>query len=203
MGAIFQMAEDRTKSSQTRNRIFTKATDLFNEMGFDHVTIRDICKGADIAIGTFYLYFKSKGDILYEVYQKADEIFAEKEISERGDLLTTAKILELIRTQFSMVSVFHIQSEGIKHLYVYQLESDNQYFFSEDRKFHTQLFKVVESGQNTGEIRSDMTCHDIAWRILRFSRGLVFDWCLHNCEYDLMDFGLHEMEIYIDLFENK
>lgn len=194
------MPEDQSKASQTRKRIFTAATELFNEIGFNRVTIRDICKGASISIGTFYLYFKSKGEILYEVYQEADKLFADKNISERSDLSTAAKVLELIRTQFSVASLFHMQSDGIKHLYIFQLESDNKYFFSEDRKFHTQLYEVIKSGQNAGEVRNDMACHDICWRILRFSRGIVFDWCLHNCGYDLMDFGLREMEIYINCF---
>jgi TetR/AcrR family transcriptional regulator, fatty acid metabolism regulator protein len=191
------------QASKTKERIFIKATELFNESGFENVTIRQICKSANVAIGTFYLYFKSKHEILYEIYRKADEIFENKHVSDKNDVSAFNKIMELIKIQVSVGSIFHLQSDAIKQLYIFQLSSDNQYFLSEDRKFHKQLCEIVDNGQKLGEIRSDMSSHDICWRILRFSRGLIFDWCLHDCKYDIMDFSENEMKIYLELFRSQ
>jgi len=189
------------QASQTKDKIFTAATELFNEMGFNKVTIREICKRAEVGIGTFYLHFHSKHEILYEIYHKADEIFEFKQISEKKDLNVFEKIVELIRVQLSIASVFHLKSDAVKQLYVYQLESDNKYFLSEDRKFFKQLYKIVEDAQSDGVIRKDISSHDISWRILRFSRGLIFDWCLHNCDYDIIEFGTQETRVYIQSFK--
>lgn len=188
------------QASQTKDRIFTSAIELFNEIGFDKVTIRQICKKAEVAIGTFYLHFTSKHEILYEIYHKADDIFEYKKISERNDLNPFEKIVELIRIQFSMGSVVNFKSDAVKQLYVYQLESDNKYFLSEDRKFYKELFKIVDAAQANGEMRNDVSCHDICWRILRFSRGIIFDWCIHNCEYDIMTFGVQETIFFLEFF---
>lgn len=188
------------QASQTKDRIFTSAIELFNEIGFDKVTIRQICKKAEVAIGTFYLHFTSKHEILYEIYHKADDIFEYKKISERNDLNPFEKIVELIRIQFSMGSVVNFKSDAVKQLYVYQLESDNKYFLSEDRKFYKELFKIVDAAQANGEMRNDVSCHDICWRILRFSRGIIFDWCIHNCEYDIMTFGVQETIFFLGFF---
>jgi len=190
----------RQQASQTKNKIFTSATELFNEIGFDKVTIRDICKKAEVALGTFYLHFNSKHEILYEIYHKADDLFEYKQISERKDLNTFEKIVEIIRIQLSMASTFHLKSDSIKQLYIYQIESDNKYFLSEDRKLFKQLHKIVEDAQLDGEIRNDVNSHDISWRILRFSRGIIFDWCLHNCDYDIMEFGIQETTFYLQSF---
>lgn len=190
----------RQQASQTKNKIFTAATELFNEIGFDKVTIRDICKKAEVALGTFYLHFNSKHEILYEIYHKADDLFEYKQISKRNDLNTFEKIVEIIRIQLSMASTFHLKSDSIKQLYIYQIESDNKYFLSEDRKLFKQLHKIVEDAQLDGEIRNDVNSHDISWRILRFSRGIIFDWCLHNCDYDIIEFGIQETTFYLQSF---
>lgn len=189
------------QASQTKDKIFTVATELFDEIGFDKVTIRDICKKAEVALGTFYLHFKSKHEILYEIYHKADDVFEYNKISEKKDLDAFEKIVELIKTQLSMAFIFHLKSDAIKQLYIYQIQSDNKYFLSEDRKFFKQLHKIVEDAQLNGEIRKDTSSNDISWRILRFSRGIISDWCLHNCEYDLVEFGIHETAFYLQLFK--
>lgn len=189
------------QANQTKDKIFTAATELFNEIGFDKVTIREICKRAKVALGTFYFHFKSKHEILYEVYHKADEIFEHNQINERTDLDVFEKIIELIKMQLSMSFIFHIKSDAIKQLYVYQLEADNKYFLSEDRKFYKQLHIVVADAQHQGKIREDISSHDICWRILRFSRGLLFDWCLNNCNYDIVEFGVRETEFYLQCFK--
>lgn len=188
------------KANQTKDKLFTAATELFNEIGFDKVTIREICKRAEVAVGTFYVHFNSKHEILYEVYRKADDIFEYKHISEEKGVNTFEKIVEMIRIQLSMASIFHFKSDAIKQLYIYQIESDNKYFLSEDRKFFKELSKVVETGQLKDEIRKDIKYQDICWRILRFSRGIIFDWCLHDCSYDVIEFGVQEVSFYLQCF---
>ncbi|MFT4005537.1 MAG: TetR/AcrR family transcriptional regulator [Lacrimispora sp.] len=190
------------QAAQTKNRIFVNANELFNEKGFKSVTIRDICKRSNIAVGTFYLHYQSKHDILYDLYKRVDERVGEKGISEQDSLDSLQKILELIRIQLSAASIFHIQSDAVKQLYSYQLESDNEYFLSEDRQFYIQLTKVIDEGKVKHEIRTDITTHDICWRLLRFSRGIIFDWCLHNCSYDIVGFGSEEIAFYLESFRD-
>lgn len=191
------------QAAQTKNRIFNKANELFSEKGFNNVTIRDICKEAHIAVGTFYLHYQSKHDILYSLYKRADELIEEKQINEQVDLNSVQKILELIRIQLSIADLFHVQSDAVKQLYSYQLESDNEYFLSEDRQFYIQLTKAIDEGKAKHEIRMDITTHDICWRLLRFSRGIIFDWCLHNCNYDVVAFGTEEITFYLESFRNR
>jgi AcrR family transcriptional regulator len=51
--------------AQNRETILTGARQVFAEMGFAAVTVRDIIRATPLASGTFYNYFKSKE----EVYQ--------------------------------------------------------------------------------------------------------------------------------------
>ena len=52
------------KKEEKRNRLLDAANTLFIEKGVSSTTIADICNMANIAKGTFYLYYKDKEDIL-------------------------------------------------------------------------------------------------------------------------------------------
>jgi len=57
-----------TKSpGKTRERIVSAAMELFAKKGFDKTTVDEIVAKAGVAKGTFYLYFKSKEDLIKEL----------------------------------------------------------------------------------------------------------------------------------------
>lgn len=47
----------RKKGQKTKRKIFNTAMKLFKEKGYDNVTVDEIVAGAEIAKGTFYIYF--------------------------------------------------------------------------------------------------------------------------------------------------
>ncbi|MCC9624064.1 TetR/AcrR family transcriptional regulator [Thalassospira sp. MA62] len=52
------------KKADKNRRILEAATTLFHKAGYDSARIEDIAEMANISVGTFYNYFKNKGDIL-------------------------------------------------------------------------------------------------------------------------------------------
>ena len=55
------------KSDRTRRRILAAAKHLFDRRGYRDTTVDDITRRAEIAHGTFYLYFRGKSEILREL----------------------------------------------------------------------------------------------------------------------------------------
>ncbi len=51
------------EKERTRKEIFEAARQLFLKNGYRNTTIKDITGKASLSIGTFYLYFESKGEI--------------------------------------------------------------------------------------------------------------------------------------------
>jgi len=63
------------KKQEKRSRIKDAALELFKKKGFGETAIDEIVNSADVAKGTFYLYYKNKQELLEElVSEKSKEI---------------------------------------------------------------------------------------------------------------------------------
>jgi AcrR family transcriptional regulator len=74
-----QGLRERSKADRT-HRILTAAMRLFRAVGYDAAKIEDIAAAADVAPGTLYNYFKTKGDILMAIVtMEVEEVLTEGE----------------------------------------------------------------------------------------------------------------------------
>ncbi len=61
----------RTESEAVRReQILKAARKVLDEKGYENTTVSDIVKEANVAQGTFYLYFRSKKDVIIELGQQ-------------------------------------------------------------------------------------------------------------------------------------
>ncbi|MBE7440278.1 MAG: TetR/AcrR family transcriptional regulator [Spirochaetales bacterium] len=83
------------RSQETRERLFATALELFSRKGFEKTTMREIAQEAGLALGASYYHFKSKEEIVLELYRRTQSddskilIFfqQEKKLSERLQFL--------------------------------------------------------------------------------------------------------------------
>jgi len=183
----------------TRQKIFNTTLKLLKELNFDKITIRKICKEAEISVGTFYLYFKSKHHILSEIYKELDKVFMEVDINSRKDLNNLEKIKELIRIHISYVS--NIEINTAKEIYASHIYLDSEFVFSEERFFLMILNEIILEGQKNKEIVDYMSSKEIVNKILKSIRGEIFDWLIHDGGYDIEKTALNELSLYLSLFK--
>lgn len=55
------------KPSDTKTRLLYSAISLFGQNGFHNVNVYEISRNANLSVGSFYLYFKSKDECLREI----------------------------------------------------------------------------------------------------------------------------------------
>jgi AcrR family transcriptional regulator len=68
-------SRSRAKKIDKRQAIVEAARDLFTTEGYETTTIADVARRAGVAVGTVYLYFKNKTDLLYGVKEDWDAEF--------------------------------------------------------------------------------------------------------------------------------
>lgn len=77
------MGKSEEKKKLKREALLTSAFDLFTEKGINKTTVSDIVKKAELAKGTFYLYYKDK----YDIRDKLIAMRAVRIIEQTGDEL--------------------------------------------------------------------------------------------------------------------
>jgi len=174
-----KMTSRQSQAIKTRNKIYNTAFDLMKKKGFDNITIEDISKKAGVSVGAFYHYFKSKNDILFETYHRADEYFQEKVEGKLKSETSLDQIVEYLVEYAKFAKMMGIDFS--KQLY----NTENKFFIKKDRYMLTILQNIIRNGQEKNEIISDMSPEEITEYLFIAARGLVFDWCLYDGQYDL------------------
>lgn len=176
-----KLTKRQTQANKTKNKIYKVANELMEKKGFNNVTIEDISKKAGVSVGAFYHYYKSKDDILFEIYRRADEYF-ENEVAhrlEKDDLNTFDRIVLF----FKFYGKYNTERglENVSQLY----NTKNKFFIAKNRYMITLLQEIIAKGQEENEIFTEMTPESITEYLFIVSRGVVIDWCLHDADYNL------------------
>lgn len=174
-----KMTNRQKQAINTKNKIFDITISLISENGYDQVNIEDICKTANVSVGTFYNYYKSKNEVFYEIYTRADHYF--KNIVK--DKLYKGCTPEGILEYFNYYAIY-CEKTGVSML-TQMMNASNSNFIKKGRYLQVLLIQILEEGLRTGALKSDKNAEDLCDYYFMVARGVLFDWCLHNGIYDL------------------
>ncbi len=148
---ISNPATRRERSKQDKlKRIKEVAEHLFRERGYEATTIRDISDGADVAVGTIFLYFKDKSDLLIKLYDEALETTWQTVLAEEP----RATLLENLLTAFTKLLEFHARDSRLAITYLKEVLSHHasQEWSEVLNRFLEHLTSLVQQAQDRGEV---------------------------------------------------
>lgn len=87
------MERKKGKKNQKRKKILDKAWELFRKNGYEETKVEDITRELGVSKGSFYTYFETKYELLYEILEKIRKENAER-INEINVNQAPDKILE-------------------------------------------------------------------------------------------------------------
>jgi AcrR family transcriptional regulator len=68
-----ELTPRQKQARESRQKIYDAAVELFEKKGYENVTIEQICSKAGFSAGNFYVYFKSKDQIIMEQFLDIDD----------------------------------------------------------------------------------------------------------------------------------
>lgn len=175
-----KLTKRQIQAQNTHDKIYNIAIELIESKGFENITVAEICEAANVSIGSFYNYFKSKHDILDNIFRLADDYFLNVVSHNLKEGSSHEKIIKF----FHYYGDYNLDRgiDFVKQLYT----GKNNLFATKGRPMQAVLQSIIEEGQSTGEISINMTSEEIVRFLFIAIRGVVYDWCLHDGEYDLL-----------------
>ena len=205
----------KQQAMKTRRRLFDKAIQIFATKDMDDVRIKDICDAAGVSVGTFYLYYASKEDLLLEGYRVFDEEIISRVQDKKydsyldalyfiiayqcgdhrgidiGDATENDQLTNILRDYAAGELLLWKQELRI------QIKTGGRYVIEPDRPMNKYVLSLVESAQEAGELTKDVSANEIASTVLRMSRGVIFDWAVRNGSYNAAECALHDVKFYL------
>lgn len=192
-----ELTSRQKQAIETKLRITEAAMKLLKSTSYESIKIVDICKEANVSVGTFYHYFESKYTIIESGYHSIDTLILEKFEQQSFDSYIDA-IIELNKAEATIVA--SLGFNFISNSYIQILMDESQYTISPNRLVHLKLIELLELALCNQEIIST-DIYDLAEYINRTARGNIFDWCLKRGTTNLVEVWTSDITNIIAMYK--
>ncbi len=193
-----------TKGMKTKRKIYEVAVKLFEENGVDQTSVNEIVKKAGISKGNFYIYYKSKFSLIEEYTQNLDVNY-EEYFTSIPENTSASDTIHLMTRKIAQVLVKDIGHNIIKNSYSAMLSSkiDSKIILNYDRRLPEIYKNLILRGIHEGEFKSITDADSFTKHFMISIRGVIFDWCVCSCSFDLEKELLDHTELLLDGLKAK
>ena len=168
--------------SQKRKKIIDKAWELFAKNGYEETKVEDITKDLEISKGSFYTYFATKEELLYEVLGKI-----KKEVIENLENINVDQTPEKVLEDYVKAKMNHavkiLNNMKLRVVEKYLIDPKLRILFQELQEKSTNFIKIniVEkfNSKNGNKYNADVISEFILISIEEF---LYDEFVLKNLE---------------------
>lgn len=172
--------------------IINAAIDLIADNGIQQMTIKNLSVKIGFSEGAIYRHFDSKMEILLGILamfkDDKNSTLAQMQSSTRDDALT--KLQTLFQERFA-----HFSTNPAIAAVIFSEE-----IFQNDQRLSEEVFRimqesqaivrgVIENGQKTGQMRTDISANQLSLLITGALRLIVTQWRLSGFAFDLQKEG--------------
>ncbi len=172
-------------AQNTRRRIVSAAWSLFYEQGYEHTTVEEIIELSNTSKGSFYHYFSGKDALLSTLSDLFDEKYETLLETMPPHLTAMEQLLYLNGELFGMIET-SVPLELLARMLSTQIvTSGKKHLLDHRRVYYRLLRRIINEGQQSGELTSARPCADLVKIYALCERALMYDWCLCGGEYSL------------------
>lgn len=192
----------KEQAQLTKKKIFDTTMRLVRKKGYSKITIREICQNARISVGTFYLYFSSKDDILLEIYHKADQKITFPAIpSDTGSIDYPSLICGYFSVYLRCMTETQ-EKELLCEIYRSALVSGNNQFLNPERPLYRAVLSALGTAAENGALCPLHTPPQVCQRLFLFVQSYIYQWLTSNelTSAVLTETCILELALYLTLF---
>jgi AcrR family transcriptional regulator len=157
------------RGQRTRQKLLTGAEEVFGELGFHNAGIVEITQHADVALGTFYLYFPDKKSIFQDLVRTLNtrlRAAIREQIREIDDRLEQEVIgfetfFEFVRKHKNLYKVI-LQAESV----------DEDLYRWHYRTLAEGYVRGLRRAQAAGQVRTDLDAETLAYSLMGMAQAL-------------------------------
>ena len=175
-----------TGSADKRAAILEAATAIFAERGFFTAQVADIARGAGIAAGTVYLYFRSKDEILTSIFDRTmKDAIAEGRAAVAGVKDPRERLLRIARLHLTRLG----RDRNLAIVFQVELRQTTKFM----ERFSTTglgdylllIQETIEQGQARGRFRKSLNARTAAKVFFGALDEMATNWILSRRRYAL------------------
>lgn len=168
---------------QTYNKILNAIHELVQEKDYDSITIREIAQKAGISVGSYYKYFQSKDDIIFQQMRKSF-MFTQEDIAPQLNKTSGIENLKVyLEMQNELVTGSNIP--WLREVFRLFLYHRLEVVLDQQSVNYKVIEKIVIQGQKDGTLRNDIASTELAWIILKMIIANYYSYCMQNGNFDL------------------
>ena len=193
----------KKNSRNTKGRIISAAWELFYEQGYDDTTVEEIIEKSQTSKGSFYHYFEGKDALLGSLSILFDEKYEElMEVMDKN-MNSFDKLMFLNKELFKMVEN-SISLDLLARLYSSQLVTrGDRHLLDHNRTYFKVLRQIVVEGQSRGQITEKASVNEIVNVYAMCERAFLYDWCIINGNYSLIQYSEKFFPMLLDRFKKE
>ncbi|MFC3150694.1 TetR/AcrR family transcriptional regulator [Litoribrevibacter euphylliae] len=194
-------AHTQAKKAESRERLLNAGLNLVLEAGFSHITINKVAQHANVATGTVYRYFASKGELCEEIFLKATKI----ELSKVTETCNTPNKSPRERMETTLSEFAYRAIKGRRLAYALIAEPVDSMLdetrLQFRRAYAEQFAALIEEGIASGDFRNQSAMISATAIVGAMSEALVGPLSPNNCDriesktltQDIVDFCLRAL----------
>ena len=180
------------KSMKTKKKIFECANQLFEEYGFEHVSVDQIVERAEVSKGTFYVHFESKDELvtaLLSDYVKKLDFDYRSFFQQVPAGTSVSDTLLFVIEKIADVLTNIIGYDKMKVAYKAQLTKKicPVPIMGYDREIYSIFEDIISRGVEQGEFTAEFSVETISKHCIMSLRGITYEWCVRYPQFDLKE----------------
>lgn len=178
------MYDKYQNENSEQTRIFNVAISLMEEIGYEDLSIRQICNKAGISIGKFYTYFKTKQDLLSHYYEEEEKALRKEGSNKFDNMDVKDQIVEFYHWHLTYTASFGVEfvmNYFDPHNESMAVSTRNNYIMDTTDHF---LENAILKGY---KIPNGKTIHQLSMEFCMITKGVILTWSAEHGSFSLPD----------------